>query len=247
MNNTFIKFQVNVNDRELTIIDILVHSSLLTKYEYHKGSFYTTQEYLHNELGISVRSIKDSIKKLEIKGYIKVDRKYDNTTKKTLNYYQVFELPAVENTGYALGEDVKSVSQPEVIKETLISEPQIVSNEEVIIKDDKVSQIKEKRPLTQSCDETLIPEPSYMTFSADDSLTEKDIEKLNHWYSDEGKTYPFAYICNQTGHSFLKEYHLSDFLTMLDSTYLVAAGETTDFKLREYFNLLLKNNNLGRK
>ena len=90
MEKEFIKVQLKeLKGKGLTIIDKLVYSSLASKYNYHNEPFYTYESYIADELEVSERSVRNSIKKLQETGLIEIERRYNKETKKTVNYYSI--------------------------------------------------------------------------------------------------------------------------------------------------------------
>ena len=90
MYNEFIKLQLKaLKGKGLSITDKVVYSTLVSKFNYHNEPFYTYESYLADELEISEKTIARSLKKLEEVGLISIERRYNNETKKTVNYYSI--------------------------------------------------------------------------------------------------------------------------------------------------------------
>lgn len=95
--NTYIKLFTNdLKNKGLSLYDKAVFSSLVTKYQYHKGNeFYTYETFIADELEISESTVKRSIKTLSNKGLINITKKYHKQLQKTVNYYSI---PNIDTT-----------------------------------------------------------------------------------------------------------------------------------------------------
>lgn len=98
MEKQFIKLYTNdLKGKGLTITDKAVYSSLHTKYQYHENKpFYTYEKFIAEELEVSERSVRNSIKKLEESGLVEIKRQYNKETRKTTNFYIVKDTDTAE-------------------------------------------------------------------------------------------------------------------------------------------------------
>lgn len=126
MENEFIKLYVKeLKGKGLSLFDKAVYSSLLSKYQYRQEAFYTYESFIADELEISERTVRNSIKKLEELNLISIERRYNKETKKTVNYYIIKNLseaqikPVEETTTEEIVEPIKEEKEPlkmEIIK-----------------------------------------------------------------------------------------------------------------------------------
>lgn len=95
--NIYIKLFTNdLKNKELSLYDKAVFSSLVTKYQYHEcNEFYTYEAFIADELEISESTVKRSIKTLSNKGLINITKKYHKKLQKTVNYYSI---PNIDTT-----------------------------------------------------------------------------------------------------------------------------------------------------
>ena len=88
--NTYIKLFTNdLKNKGLSLYDKAVYGSLVTKFQYHNGEFYTYEKFIADELEISESSVKRSIKKLNEVGLISINKKFHKQLKQTVNYYSI--------------------------------------------------------------------------------------------------------------------------------------------------------------
>ena len=87
----FIKLYTDeLKNKGLSLFDKAVYGSLQTKYQYHGNQeFYTFESYIADELEISERTVKRSIKKLNETGLISITKRYHKQLKQVVNYYNL--------------------------------------------------------------------------------------------------------------------------------------------------------------
>lgn len=119
MEKTFIKLlTTDLKGKGLTITDKAVYSSLYTKYQYHNNNeFYTYETFIAEELEISERSVRNSIKKLEELGLVQISRRYNNEIKKTTNYYRVNNPDTAQIQAAEEDKNTSTVNVPSEVKE----------------------------------------------------------------------------------------------------------------------------------
>lgn len=121
--NTYIKLFTNdLKNKGLSLYDKAVYGSLVTKFQYHNGEFYTYEKFIADELEISESSVKRSIKKLTEVGLISINKKYHKQLKQTVNYYNI----NLDNDSIS---DIKNlepdtaITQSEIMPENVNNEP----------------------------------------------------------------------------------------------------------------------------
>ena len=81
-------FTTELNNKGLSLYDKAVYGSLITKFQYHNNTeFYTFEKFIADELEVSERTVKRSIKRLVDEGLISINKKYHKQLKQTINYY----------------------------------------------------------------------------------------------------------------------------------------------------------------
>ena len=87
-----------LKNKGLSLYDKAVYGSLVTKYQYHGNKeFYTFESYIADELEISERTVKRSIKKLTEVKLITISKRYHKQLKQTVNYYNL-DIDNLANT-----------------------------------------------------------------------------------------------------------------------------------------------------
>lgn len=115
-------FTTELKNKGLSLYDKAVYGSLVTKFQYHNGEFYTYEKFIADELEISESSVKRSIKKLTEVGLISINKKYHKQLKQTVNYYNI----NLDNDSIS---DVKNlepdtaITQSEIMPENANNEP----------------------------------------------------------------------------------------------------------------------------
>lgn len=135
--NTYIKLFTNdLKNKGLSLYDKAVYGSLVTKFQYHNGEFYTYEKFIADELEISESSVKRSIKKLTEVELISINKKYHKQLKQTVNYYNINldndSISDVKNL-----EPYTAITQSEIMPENANNEP-IQASETIEDTDDNI-------------------------------------------------------------------------------------------------------------
>ena len=81
-------FTTELNNKGLSLYDKAVYGSLMTKFQYHHNTeFYTFEKFIADELEVSERTVKRSIKRLADEGLISINKRFHKQLKQTVNYY----------------------------------------------------------------------------------------------------------------------------------------------------------------
>lgn len=160
-----------LKNKGLSLYDKAVYASLMTKYQYHDNKeFYTFESYIADELEISERTVKRSIKKLVEVKLITIKKRYHKQLKQTVNYYNL-DTQNLSNENFVL--DTFTVEPDTDIKATEI----IQQNED--IEDMETNTDAEIQPITLPLDMVDYKTDEERIAEAIAEDYDSDIEQIN--------------------------------------------------------------------
>ena len=164
-------FTTELNNKGLSLYDKAVYGSLVTKYQYHGNKeFYTFESYIADELEVSERTVKRSIKKLSETGLISISKRYHKQLKQTVNYYNL-DTQNLSNENFVL--DTFTVEPDIDIKATEITQ----QNED--IEDMETNTDAEIQPITLPLDMVDYKTDEERIAEAIAEDYDSDIEQIN--------------------------------------------------------------------
>lgn len=164
-------FTDELKNKGLSLYDKAVYASLMTKYQYHGNKeFYTFESYIADELEISERTVKRSIKKLAEVKLISISKRYHKQLKQTVNYYNL-DTQNLSNENFVL--DTFTVEPDTDIKATEI----IQQNED--IEDMETNTDAEIQPITLPLDMVDYKTDEERIAEAIAEDYDSDIEQIN--------------------------------------------------------------------
>ena len=144
-------FTTELNNKGLSLYDKAVYGSLMTKFQYHHNTeFYTFEKFIADELEVSERTVKRSIKRLNDVGLISISKRFHKQLKQTVNYYIINNsilsnenlLPDTSTTAIEKVEQKPNNSQIETVEHTPIYVPLkgIEDEEKIKTNDEKIAE-----------------------------------------------------------------------------------------------------------
>lgn len=160
-------YTTELNNKGLSLYDKAVYGSLMTKFQYHNNTeFYTFEKFIADELEVSERTVKRSIKRLADEGLISINKKFHKQLKQTVNYY--------------------------IINNSILSNENL-SNDTSIISSEKVEQKPNNEPIQADVVEPIhLP----LNFDNYEEKIKTNDEKIAEAIEDNYNVSPEIYFCD---------------------------------------------------
>lgn len=102
-------YQEVANNKNISRTQQIILTLLINRAEYHNNqAFYCYEKWIASEIGCSEKTVKRAIKTFAEQGYISIDRVYNKTLKKKINFYTlnidtISNAPVTETTDIVSG------------------------------------------------------------------------------------------------------------------------------------------------